>query len=89
MRRLSKRWDPLKTVRSNTSLYRTFLSERERNKEYLSWGCIEAASLDGPFRLEIWDGTEQGWEFVQEFPTLKKAKEVGRLLAGVALNKNI
>jgi hypothetical protein len=55
----------------------------------MCWGCIEAPSLDGPFRLEIWNGTESEWEFVAAFPTFKKAKEVGRLLAGVALNKNI
>jgi hypothetical protein len=39
--------------------------------------------------LEIWDGAENEWEVVETFPTFKKAKEVGRLLAGVALNKNI
>jgi hypothetical protein len=74
---------------ANGSLYRAFLSEIERNGEFLSWGCIEFKNLKGPFRLEIWDGTEGEWEFVQEFSTLKEAKEVGRLLAGVALNKNI
>jgi len=87
MRRLSKRWEPLK--RATGVGYRTFLPEVSRSGEDLCWGCIEAPSLDGPFRLEIWDGAENEWEFVEAFPTLKKAKEVGRLLAGVSLNKNI
>ena len=86
MRRLSKRWEALRPVPRRT-LYRTFLPETGPGD--LCWGCIEAPSLDGPFRLEIWDGTENEWEFVEAFPTFKKAKEVGRLLAGVALNKNI
>jgi len=85
MRRLSKRWEPLKRVTGVG--YRTFLPEIRPSD--LCWGCIEAPSLDGPFRLEIWDGFENEWEFVEAFPTLKKAKEVGRLLAGVSLNKNI
>ena len=88
MRRLSKRWEALHPV-PRFSLYRTYLPEVSRSGEGLCWGCIEAPSLDGPFRLEIWNGTESEWEFVEAFPTLKKAKEVGRLLAGVSLNKNI
>jgi hypothetical protein len=84
MRRLSKRWEPLN--RKYNTVYRAFLPEIGSGD--LCWGCIEAKSLDGPFRLEIWDGTENEWEFVETFPTFKKAKEVGRLLAGVALNKN-
>jgi hypothetical protein len=55
----------------------------------MSWGCIEAKSLDGPFRLEIWNHTDGEWEFVRDFPTFKEAKAVGRLLAGVALSKNM
>jgi hypothetical protein len=86
MRRLSKRWKPL--IPRHT-LYRAFLPEIGLHEGGLCWGCIEAPSLDGPFRLEIWNGTEGEWEFVETFPTFKKAKEVGRLLAGVALNKNI
>ena len=88
MRRLSKRWEALKSTH-NGRLYRAFLPEIGHSETGLCWGCIEAPSLDGPFRLEIWDGTEQEWEFVQEFPTFKEAKAVGRLLAVVALNKNI
>jgi hypothetical protein len=88
MRRLSKRWEALKSAH-NGRLYRAFLPEIGFHEGGLCWGCIEAPSLDGPFRLEIWNHTEQEWEFVQEFPTFKKAKAVGRLLAGVALNKNI
>jgi hypothetical protein len=65
------------------------LPEIGHSETGLCWGCIEAKSLDGPFRLEIWNGTENEWEFVEAFPTFKEAKAVGRLLAGVALNKNI
>jgi hypothetical protein len=87
MRRLSKRWEPLK--RKYNTVYRAFLPETGSDDSGFCWGCIEAPSLDGPFRLEIWNSTEGEWEFVEAFPTFKKAKEVGRLLAGVALNKNI
>jgi hypothetical protein len=86
MRRLSKRWESLKRV-SHRTLYRAFLQEVWPSD--MCWACIEAPSLDGPFRLEIWDGTENEWEFVETFPTLKEAKAVGRLLAGVALSRNI
>ena len=85
MKRLSKRWEPLQSAH-NGRLHRSFLPEVSGG--WLCWGCIKAPSLDGPFRLEIWNHTEQEWEFVQEFPTFKKAKAVGRLLAGVALSKN-
>ena len=88
MRRLSKRWEPLKRV-TYRALYRSFLSEVQFCGEAMCWGCIEAPSLDGPFRFEVWNPTEGEWEFVQSFPTLKEAKTVGRLLAGVALNQNI
>jgi hypothetical protein len=61
----------------------------EINGDGMCWGCIEAKSLDGPFRLEIWNHTEGEWEFVLDFPTFKEAKAVGRLLAGVALSKDM
>lgn len=86
MKRLSKRWEALNPVRGR-SLYRSFLSEI--NGDCMSWGCIEAKSLDGPFRLEIWNHTDGEWEFVRDFPTFKEAKAVGRLLAGVALSKDM
>ena len=85
MRRLSKRWESLK--RATSGIHRAFLPEV--NGDGLCWGCIEAKSLDGPFRLEIWNHTEHEWEFVQTFPTLKEAKEVGRLMAGIAWSQNI
>lgn len=84
MRRLSKRWEPLK--HQYGTIYRAFLPEI--GYDGLCWGCIEANSLDGPFRLEIWNPTESEWESVRDFPTFKEAKEVGRLLAAVALNKD-
>ena len=86
MRQLRKRWGPLKKI-PTSPLYRAFLSESGNDGPY--WGCIEALSLDGPFRLEIWDGLTNEWEFVETFPTFEEAKEVGRLLAGVSLNTNI
>ena len=86
MRQLSKRWESLKRVTGARHLYRAFLPEV--NGGGMCWGCIEAPSLDGPFHLEIWNHTESEWEFVATFPTFRKAKEVGRLLAGVALSKN-
>lgn len=88
MRRLSKRWESLNPV-NHRDLYRLFLPEIGYSETGLCWGCIEATSLDGPFRLEIWDPAEGEWEFVRDFPTSKEAKDVGRLLAGVALSKNI
>jgi hypothetical protein len=87
MRTLAKRWESLKRVTGARHLYRAFLPEVQPSDT--CWACIEAPALDGPFELEIWNGTENEWEFVEAFPTFKKAKAVGRLLAGVALNKNI
>ena len=86
MRRLSKRWEPLQSAH-NGRLYRSFLPEI--SEDGVCWGCIEAKSLDGPFRLEIWNHTESEWEFVRDFSTFKEAKQVGRLLAGVALSRNV
>ena len=88
MRRLSKRWESLNPVNSR-ALYRAFLPEIGHSETGMCWGCIEAKSLAGPFRLEIWNQTEGEWEFVETFPTFKKAKAVGRLLAGVALSKTM
>jgi hypothetical protein len=88
MRRLSKRWEPFRGIYGN-SLYRSFLSEIDRTDHSLSWACIEFTDPKGPFRLEIWDGADDEWVEIDRFPTLKKAKEVGRLLAGIALAKNI
>lgn len=87
MRRLSKRWESVRNI-DNGSLYRTFLPEHRPTEEDSCWACIEFKDPKGPFRLEVWDNNDWEWEFVQDFPTLKKAKEVGRLLAGVALAKN-
>lgn len=89
MRRLSKRWESVRNI-DNGSLYRVLLSglKTSYNPEPLTWACIEFKDPKGPFRLEVWDNNDWEWEFVQDFPTLKKAKEVGRLLAGVALAKN-
>jgi hypothetical protein len=89
MRQLSKRWEPLKPI-TGSILLRSFLVEIEHEPyDSLCWGCIEAKSLAGPFRLEIWNGLEGEWEFVQDFPTFKEAKAVGRLLAGVALTQHL
>lgn len=87
MRRLSKRWETIRSI-ANGSLYRTFLPEIQPTERDLCWACIEFKDDKGPFRLEIWDGTEDEWEEVGSFTTIKQAKEVGRLLAGVALAKN-
>ena len=89
MRRLSKRWETFKSI-GDGSLYRAFLAEGPPNTEGMCWGCIEFKDPKGPFQLEIWNNDDyvQEWEFVENFPTLKEAKAVGRLLAGVALNKN-
>lgn len=88
MRRLSKRWETIRSI-GDGSLHRTYLPEVPANDMDLCWGCIEFKDPKGPFRLEIWNNGEyvQEWEFVENFPTLKEAKAVGRLLAGIALNK--
>jgi hypothetical protein len=91
MRRLSKRWEPFRGHESG-SLRRSFLSEiavPSSELDSLAWGCIEYKNPKGPFRLEIWNPLEEDWEEINYFPTLKQAKEVGRLLAGVAFAKNI
>lgn len=51
--------------------------------------CIESPiDSEGPYTLEIWDFTTDYWVHHATFRTLKEAKAVGRLLAGVALAKN-
>ena len=91
MRRLSRRWESFRFV-SLGQFYRAFLAEvavaSSCDPEPLAWGCIETKNMDGPFRLEIWNPIEEEWEEINHFPTLKQAKDVGRLLAGVALAKN-
>ena len=87
MRQLSKRWEPARAINGG-SLYRTFLPERPDDSEY-HWACIEFRDRKGPFRLEIWNLQAGDWDEIDHFPTFKKAKEVGRLLAGIALAENI
>ena len=89
MIRLKKRWDAVRFIHLGQK-YRAFLSEplTAKNPEPSAWGCIEFKDPKGPFQLEIWNPIETEWEFVENFPTLKEAKAVGRLLAGIALNKN-
>jgi len=87
MRQLRNRWAPVRKLGSN---FHWFLQDTLPHPEArYSWGCIEAHSLDGPFELQIWNMDNTEWDTVTTFKTLKEAKEVGRLLAGVALNKNI
>lgn len=87
MRRLSKRWETIRSI-ANGSLHRTFLPEIPLSDRDVCWACIEFRDFKGPFRLEIWNPIGAEWEYVRDFPTLKQAKGVGRLLAGVALTKN-
>lgn len=90
MRALAKRWTvfgPVFTFKPQIQVYRTFLGEVGDEAGY-NWACIESRSKSGPFALEIWDGRHEEWDDCGTFATLKKAKEVGRLLAGVALAKN-
>jgi len=88
VRRLRKRWEPVRLTYGG-ALYRTFLSETPLGDRDLCWACIEFKDPTGPFRLEIWAGADEEWDEVDHFPTIKQAKEVGRLLAGIALAKNI
>ena len=51
--------------------------------------CIESPlNAEGPYTLEIWDFPTEHWVEHATFPTLKEAKTVGRLLAGIALSQN-
>lgn len=48
--------------------------------------CIESPPDDnGPYTLEIWDFPSDHWVPHATFDTLREAKIVGRLLAGIAL----
>lgn len=89
MRRLHKRWEPVKTAYG--PLYRIFLTELKPKRAYtpISWACIEFTDPKGPFQLEIWQIGVEEWGLIDHFPTLKQAKAVGRLLASIALTKNI
>ena len=92
MARLNKRWQGAVEF-SRGSVYRWFLGSTNNSADSadfpgFSMGCIEAYNvLDGPFWLEIWSVEDQSWGVVGKFPTLKQAKIMGRLMAGIALNK--
>lgn len=88
MARLHKRWSPVLKI-GQGSLYRWFLCGTLDNDEYAYYvGCIESfGSPDGPFNLETWNFEDEDWDAIGTFPTLKQAKIMGRLMAGVALNK--
>lgn len=90
MRALAKRWTvfaPAFTYKPQKLVYRTFLGD-DADDSGLNWACIESHSKSGPFALEIWDSADEEWGDCGTFATLKKAKDVGRLLAGIALAKN-
>lgn len=89
MRALAKRWTvfgPVFTFKPQLQVYRTFLGDDD--EAGYNWACIESRSKSGPFKLEIWDIADQEWGDCGTFDTLKKARAVGRLLAGAALAKN-
>jgi len=48
---------------------------------------IYADDRDGPFKLHIWDWVDQEYTAIENLPTLKAAKAMGRLLAGIEAAK--
>lgn len=52
-------------------------------------GCTEDAAIiyaddrDGPFTLLIWDWVDREYTAIENIRTLKDAKAMGRLLAGI------
>lgn len=87
---LKKRWG----TRYRTDGYR-HINEPQCWRRFLestgdyNVACIESPiDSEGPYTLEIWDFATDYWVHHATFRTLKEAKAVGRLLAGVALAKN-
>jgi hypothetical protein len=95
MAELHKRWGKQLRIGqaygSKTDIYRWFLGSTVNTQDWESWervymACIESySSPDGPFTLEIWNIVDEDWDLVGEFPTLKQAKTMGRLMAGLAI----
>ena len=57
------------------------------------WGDTEEAAViyaedrDGPFKLHIWRWIDSEYTAIENLPTLKAAKAMGRLLAGIEAAK--
>ena len=57
------------------------------------WGDTEEAAIiyaenrDGPFKLHIWRWTDSEYTAIENIRTLKDAKAMGRLLAGIEAAK--
>lgn len=89
---LRKRWDGRRLIGGvydkPTTGWRWFL-QTTGPSEIWNVACIESSSNGGkPYTLEIWDNSTGLWEVPITFHSLRKAKSVGRLLAGSALAKN-
>jgi hypothetical protein len=97
MAELHKRWGPIEVHQhyngQNRPLSRWFLGStpnlRNDPETYMYMACIESYDAsNGPFKLEIWNLVDEEWDVGGEFPTLKQAKIMGRLMAGLALTRS-
>jgi hypothetical protein len=48
---------------------------------------IYADDRDGPFKIHVWDWVDQEYIAIENLPTLKAAKAMGRLLASIEAAK--
>lgn len=61
--------------------------------EDTAWHSTEEAAIiyaddrDGPFKIHVWDWVAQEYTAIENLPTLKAAKAMGRLLAGIEAAK--
>lgn len=90
MRRLSKRWGTRTSFRAfNGKDQFVWILRDQGEHAFLNWASIETLQDgSGPYTLDIWNHQNDSWEHHASFPTLKEAKAVGRLLAGIALAQN-
>ena len=95
MAELHKRWNNERRVDraygGNIAIYRWFLGGTVNTQDWerVHMACIESYDAsNGPFKLEIWDFANEDWDLAGEFPTLKQAKVMGRLMAGLSLTRS-
>jgi len=78
---LAKRWT--RTTRNRQGVLTTTLPTNYLTK-YPNRAFIQALD-EGEFGLYVWCNETRNWDKLGEFPTLRAAKAVGRILAAKAL----
>jgi hypothetical protein len=81
---LQKKWTPHHPDRGWEWVLNAVDTE---NHETEAAAIIYTNDRDGPFNLVIWDWVDQEYSEIENLPTLKAAKAMGRLLASIETAK--